>query len=351
MKKVIIFAAVIILLASASALFAQTVQNVELHGYMQNRFSSNPDGLSKFSVERVSLSAIGKLPENRTAYVEVYFLPNVTAAASTYLESAYVESPFAGGKLRFGKGRQQNFGITPTYGNRKTTQYPIVSSVFTQDRIVGMQYMYKKDKTYIGASVFGDLRVGQKNAGSLPSPDPTQILPYWTESDVPSNNPGKVAASLKVGIEESKWSAHVSGLIGALNRNNLALISTPYGETSTSTKHSRFGIDATFNPAPFFISGEYYNGTYGFLKLTGWQLVAGYEPIDKTRFYIRYGELDYNKDSVPGTASTYKPRQLMFGVVQPISKGLWAEFNYEKNTEKGGNVKNDLIIFEIFTAF
>ena len=355
MKKVIIFLAVVMLLISASALYAQGVQNVELHGYMQNRYSANPDGLAKFAVERVSLQVTGKLPENRIAYVEIYFHPTAPSPAAeqyrTYVESAYIESPFAGGKLRFGKGRQQNFGIVPTYGSRKTTQYGLLAETFTQDRIIGMQYMYKKNKTYIGASVYSDLRIGSRNIGDLPVADAQQIVPHWAERDVPANSSGKSAASLKVGYEESNWSAHVSGSVGALNQNNLAAINAPYGTTSTNTKHNKFGVDATFNPAPFFISGEYYEGTFSFLKVKGWQLIAGYEPKDKTRFYVKYGLLDYNQGPVEGVAATFEPRQLMFGVVQPISKGLWAEVNYEKNTENGGGVKDDLFVFEVFTAF
>jgi len=137
-----------LLMSLATGVVAQTIQNVELHGYIQNRFYVPQAASARFGIDRVSLSAKAAIGETMTGYVEIYHHPNLPAVAAaeqfrTYIESAYLEAPLGTGRIRMGKGTQLNFGITPAYPNRKTSQYGIIPETFTQDRIVGFQYTQK----------------------------------------------------------------------------------------------------------------------------------------------------------------------------------------------------------------
>ena len=186
MRKAIGKGIVVILLLSCvvSGVLAQTTPSVAVHGYMQNRMYTNPNGIARFAVERVSLSAVATLPEDRTGYLEVYFQPwapdtvgtSPTTGGNaalgeqgrTYLESAYLDSPFANGRIRIGKGRGLNFGLTPAIPNRKTSQYNILAETFTQDRVQGLQYDWKNGTTDFGASLYTDLRLENRQIGATP---------------------------------------------------------------------------------------------------------------------------------------------------------------------------------------
>lgn len=356
----IVFAAVLLSLA-ATCVTAQ----VEVHGYMLNRFYMNPSSSARFAVERVSLSALAKLGEDGNAYVEVYFHPWIPAATAaeqfrTYLESAYVDLPFAQGRIRIGKGRQLNFGLTPSYPNRKTSQYGILSETFTQDRIQGFQYAYKKGAFDWGVSLFSDQNLGTRDAGGFPGAIAADVVKHVVDKDIPSDISGKLALAAKFGWTGPRYQLHFSGATGKLNPNQLGTVApfVPAGVTNTNTDHDKFGVDAVYKSGPFVVQGEWYTGNFSLVKITGYQLVAGYEPKDKARFYVKYAAL--NNDFGPPNPNPTNPitwdiQQLTIGVVQPIRKGVWAELNYERNMERpqGGaaSVDNDILFVEFFTGF
>ncbi|MCL5104430.1 MAG: hypothetical protein M1133_09995 [Armatimonadetes bacterium] len=366
-------------LCLAAPVIAQTAAPapppVELHGYMLNRMYANPDSSARFAIQRVSLSAQGNLPGDKIGYVEVYFHPWVTDAVlpasaganntqftgeqgRTYLESAYLDMPLGSGRLRIGKGRQLNFGLTPTYPNRKTTQYYTLSQTFTQERIQGFQYAYKKGIFDAGASLFTDLRIGNtKIGGDLPNAEATKTVRHFVNKDDSANNSGRMAGAIKLGVSTPCLKAHLSGMVGSLQQVDANFIAAQYGATaSTIKRHNAFGADAMFSKNQFVASGEWYTGDFSFLKITGYSVMAGFEPKDKTsrRYYVRYSAL--NNDQAPTSNQyTWNTQQLMFGVVQPISKGVWIEANYEKNTEDPGggaaSINDDVFLVEFFTGF
>ena len=171
--------------------------SVDLHGDMQNRLYANPDTSARFACERVSLSAVGHIAPTQTAYVEIDYQPwvtnntgptypntanqltppiinnegqNITTAQGTvYLESAYWDTALGTGDLRIGKGRDLNFGLTPSYPNRKMTEYSILEETFTQDRIQGMHDTYKKHKLDGGVTFFTDNRLEFRTIGDFPA--------------------------------------------------------------------------------------------------------------------------------------------------------------------------------------
>lgn len=377
-----VIAAALMLSLLAFPALAQGLQSVELHGYMQNRFYANPNYSARFVTERISLSAVGQLGTDGTAYMEVYYHPwltdrtftnpfGATATADefrTYVESAYVDLPLERGRIRFGKGRQLNFGLTPSYPNRKTTQYGILAETFTQDRIVGAQYSMKTGSFDIGFSAYSDLQVETRKIGefagstnttvppSAPSPNViVTTVQHLVDKDDPGEISGRLAASTRIGITKPNYQFHISGATGGLAQNDANFIAQQYGLANTTDKtHNKYGADGSYTYGPWVVQGELYQGNFSFLQITGYQVLLGYQPKDRMRAYVRWSALN-NDRSPNANQTTWDTQQLKVGVVQPIRKGVWAEVNYEKNTENPGaglaERDNDMLFLEVFTGF
>jgi hypothetical protein len=374
-----IFVALMLSLLAGGA-FAQALQNVELHGYVQNRFYANPSASTRFVTERVSLSAVAKLADTGLAYVEVYYHPWYTnrvipsqfvapnpsdpstygtaEEARTYLESAYVDLPLGAGRIRLGKGRQLNFGLTPSYPNRKTSQYGILSETFTQDRIVGAQFSMKSGTLDGGCTLFTDQPVWVRKIGDFAGAvTATDIVQHLADRDVPGATSGRLAFAARFGVTTPTFQAHVSGCVGGLNRSQLLPVSDAFNRvaTNTNTDHNKFGVDTIYSAGRFVAQGEWYTGKFSFVELSGYSVLVGYQPKDKMRAYVRWSAMDSNQSPILAKTASWPVQQLTFGVIQPIAKGIWAELDYEKNmaSEPTGsaNIDNDLLFLEIFTGF
>lgn len=359
--------AVLLVVCAGGCAFAQAVQDIELHGYMLNRFYANPDSTARFAMERVSLSAVGKLGQDGTAYIEVYYHPWLTdrvlgtapnqftaEQGRVYMESAYVDLPWAGGRIRIGKGRHLAFGMTPSYPNRKTTQYGILSETFTQDRIQGFQYVYKKDALDFAASLTTDLRIGSRSAGEFPGVESSKVVRHFCERDDNANLSGRLAGSVKLGVSKPNVQAHISGAVGKLVQADADFIGGQYGFSAganTNRDHNKWGADVIYNWGPYVAQSEWYQGNFSFLKVTGYNVLVGYQPKEGRKAYLRWAALNNDRPTNPERPLTWDIQQFTVGIVQPIRKGVWAEFQYEKNKEKGGSVDNDLLFVEFFTGF
>lgn len=342
---------------------AQTTPSVELHGYMQNRFYAPPSASSRFVSERLSLSAVGKLTPDINAYAELYFHPWITDSVlaaqqfRTYLESAYVDLPLGPGRVRVGKGRQLNFGLTPSYPNRKTSQYGIISETYTQDRIVGAQWSMKKGTVDGGLSLFTDQNLSTRGegdfAGAIPNVD---TVPHLVDKDIPGSISGELAVSGRFGFTTPRWQGHVSAMTGQYSATQLGTINTAFATpTNTNTDHNKFGVDTIYSAGNFVAQGEWYTGNFSFLGITGYQVLVGYQPKDKDRWYVRWAALNNDVAPIVGTPTTYNTQQLTFAYVHPISRGVWIELDYERNLESvptgGASIDNDLFFVELFTGF
>ncbi len=390
MRKVYLVVAILLLSLIAVSAFAQGIQNVELHGYIQNRFYANPSTPAEVAVQRVSLSAVGKLGTDGQVYVEVYYQPwgpdyvvssagspplatNVGAITAdefrTYLESAYVDLPFAGGRIRIGKGRQLNFGLTPSYPNRKTTQYGILAETFTQDRIQGIQDRCQQGYFSIGERpCYADQSVGtgfnSRFIGEFPGFGPDNVVAHVADRDIPGEISDRLAVSSRVGISTPCFQIHVSGATGGMDQSDLAQFNaaataiTPFGfgtPNNTNTDHNKYGVDSIYSSGPFVAQGEWYQGHFSFLGITGYSILAGYQPAGKQRAYVRWDALNNDQPATADNQLSWNTQQLTFAFIQPIRKGVWAELEYEKNMESPpagvASVKNDLLFVEFFSGF
>ena len=354
---------------------------VEIHGYMLNRMYTNPSMSARFVTERFSLSAVAKLGEDGTAYVEYYFHPwltdqvvsngltnvgvspagtNVTAEQSrTYMESCYVDLPLGPGRIRIGKGRQLNFGLTPSYPNRRTSQYGILSETFTQDRIQGFQWSAKSESLDGGVSFFTDQDLGTRDIGGCASAIAgVDIQSHIVDKDNGANISGRMAVAGRIGVTRPSFQLHASAAVGGLNPAQLVPVNSAGSgwnrPANTNTDHNKFGVDTVWSSGPFFIQGEWYTGKFSFLGITGYQLALGWQPKDKPRYVVKWAAMD--NDKAPTTNSrTWNVQQLTLGYVYPIRKGVWIEINYEKNmtSNPAGTTapKTDMLFTEFFTGF
>lgn len=386
MKKAV---AVLMLLgiAAAVAMGAEVAPGVQFHGYMQNRVYAAPGAQLEFRSERISISAAAALPEQSNAYVELYYHPWApTQTSGIYLESAYYDTKAGEGRLRIGKGRRQTFGITPAYPNRKTSNYGIVCEAFTQDRIQGVQYMLQKGVLDCGIALHTGYRLGYRNIGEIPGDSDRNVthqVPHLAFRDASSgggspsrlNSKPEVSArlggkwdggikagiSLSVGRLDDKDLANLNG-VGPLASdelrptNPITGVKAPYLlPTATSKSRRVWGLDFTAPlPHDFVAQGEFYKAKVSDLKYKAWNLLAGYAPTGGWKFFARYGKQDM--DMVPNdNPLSWDVKQLSISAVQPLRKGLWIQYEYERNSESppvgAGTVKNAVFFVELFSGF
>ncbi|MDH7601749.1 MAG: hypothetical protein QHI38_06335 [Armatimonadota bacterium] len=344
--------------------------SVEVHGYILNRLYTNPSMSTRFVTERISISTIAKLSEDATVYTEIYYHPWVTdrvlgqapnqytaEQGRVYFESAYVDLPLGSGRIRIGKGRQLNFGITPSYPNRRTSQYGIFAETFTQDRIQGFQWYAKKGYVDGGLSFFTDQNLGTRSigecAGAVAGID-TQS--HICDRDNSANNSGRMAVSAKIGMTKPNFQWHISGCVGRLNPNQLGPVQpfVPAGVTNTDTTHNKFAADVVWNSGPFFVQCEWAKGRFSLLGITGYQISVGWQPKGKPSYVIKWAALNNDKPPTDNPI-TWNVQQLTLGYVHPIRKNVWLEINYEKNMTSNptgyADPDNDILLWEIFSGF
>ena len=350
---------------------AVAAPSMEVHGYVQNRVYLAPGANAEFRTERVSLSATAGLPNESTGYLEVYYHP-WASASGLYLESAYFDTPAGDGRLRIGKGRRMTFGITPAYGNRRTSNYGIVGEAITQDRIQGIQYMLNKGNLEVGATVQTAYRLGTRAVGEIPGDtvrNATHSVPHLSFRDLPGELSNKLEFAGRVG---GKWNnglrAGASLSLSTLDNRDIANLSTssagntlsPGGTPAlvpgaTSKTRNVWGLDAMYKmPSGFLVQGEFYDVKVSSLKYNAWDVLGGYEATNGWKYFVRYSQ--QNMDT-PATANplTWDQRQTSLSVVQPLNKGLWLQYEYEINDEEPlagiSKVKNNLFFVELFSGF
>ncbi len=383
-------------LASALALAAEGPPAVEIHGYVQTRYYINvtedavrtPDGVvsdvEKTSflepAERVSLSGLARLPENRIAYAEVYvhhWLPS-TDQAYLYLESLYLDSPQAPGvKFRIGKGRDFTFGLTPVFGTRKTSNYSAVAEAFTQDRVLGFQYLDTRGKNTFNLGVFNSERVGQRFSGMTAGKQLDEgsiartTVPHLAVRDLPADRSGALQGSARLARQLSPTlSVGISGRLGNLDNTDRAFLAKHFVDKDITSTRRQYGLDAVYSDAPWYATAEYYGGSTGGVGQTGWQVLLGVEPSAQCTLpwrsfssackglYVRYGELKVNSTPTVDPL-TWDTKQFSASYVFPFKfkgplSGKWLQFEYERNTESPpagvSDIPNNVMFLELFTA-
>lgn len=359
--------------------FAADAQPVQMHGYLQNRGYLAEGGNAEFRSERISISALAALPEDSSAYVEVYYHPALPTAG-LYLESAYYDTALQQGRLRVGKGRRLNFGIVPAYPNRKTSNYGIVSEAFTQDRIQGVQYNIQKDSLDVGVSAHTAYRLGSRNIGEIPGDDvrnAAHVVPHLCMRENSGTSGilsrhlqlsgrlgGKWGTGLKAGLSYSYAALDArdlanmnatTGVLAPTNPSTGVAPTNPLGGGFTSKKMNIWGVDATYkSPCGLVLQGEYYSAKVSDLEYAAWNAVLGLEMKSGWKFFTRYAEQNMNTPLTDNPLS-WDTKQISVSLVQPLRKALWIQYEYEfnmENTDVGRDViDNNIFFVELFTGF
>jgi hypothetical protein len=394
----LLVAMLLVLLCGAISLAeeAQGPPTIEVHGWAQTRYYvnstvdatreesgelTNVEKKSHLEYERLDLNATARLPEGKVAYAEVYIHPWLSHSDPSwlYLESLYLDVPAGpGAKFRIGKGRNQAFGIVPSYGIRKTTNYSPVQEAFTQDRALGIQYMQKNGRDSINFGIFNAMRVGARLIGmtadgqtDLGSQANTTVA-HLCDRDTPADRPGNLEFSARLARQFGPTNIGVSGRIGRMDATDQAYLASKFATYEGLETRTRYGLDATFAKMPFYGALEWYAGNTGGIGQTGWSILLGLEPTSQCSapwedlsgackgLFLRYGQLDID---VPETSSsiTWDTQQLALSYVYPLRLGnhklspKWLQIEFERNTEDAPegyeDIPNNVFMVELFTAF
>ena len=108
MVRAVLLVMCLVVLLSAAA-YAVDMKDIQIHGFMRNRFYANPDSSARFTTEEISLVTKAKVSGYSETYVEIYYHPQVPSPGAEqyrpYVESAYYDTQLGSGHFRIGKGR------------------------------------------------------------------------------------------------------------------------------------------------------------------------------------------------------------------------------------------------------
>jgi hypothetical protein len=401
--------------AAACAAEQQGPPAVEVHGWMLTRYYVNTvvdatrDSLGRITskqeedavkTERISLSGLARLANGKTAYAEIYIHPwlmnfnpqpgtplapvkAATEPSALYLESLYVDIPAGpGAKFRIGKGRNMAFGIVPTYGNRKTSNYSPLAEMYTMDRVLGIQYMQTRGKDSLAFAILNSPRPGTRSIGQAADVQldrntlSTTTVTHLTDRDVPADRSGELEFSTRLGRQMGVVNTGISGRIGAMDKTDAAFLASKFPTYNGSNRTLlRYGLDTTYSAMPFYGTFEYYAGSTGGIRHSGWAVLLGVEPSAQCTapwrsmsgackgLFVRYGALDIDVPPIADVKKsiTWDTRQLAVSYVYPLrmkrytSLPKWLQFEYERNKDEapGGlqEIPNNLLFVELFSAF
>jgi hypothetical protein len=383
--------------AVAAAIAAEGPPAVEVHGWSLTRYyvdtvvndTRDSSGVitnkvedSHLEWERFSLYAKARLPEGREAYAEVYihpWLPN-DDPSFLYVESLYLDVPLApGAKLRLGKGRSTAFGIVPSYGTRKTSNYGPLCETFTMDRAVGLQFMQTRGNDSLNVGLFQSQRPGSRLIGMAADSQLDQgsagrtLVSHLTNRDTPADRSGRLELSARYGRQMGDINVGVSGRGGELDDVDAAFLAAKF-PTYNGTNRTRLytGVDATYKKMPWIAAGEWYGGSLGGIDQSGYAILVGVEPSAQCTgiwreispackgLFVRYTNLDIDTPPVLTNSLTWDTSQWAVSYVLPIKikylpLAKWIQIEFERNEEDvpagGDDIPNDVIFAELFSAF
>ena len=384
-------------LALATAEEAQGPPAVEVHGWSLTRYyvrttvdaTQDSSGVitdeekdSHLEWERFSLSGKARLSNAKEVYGEVYIHPWLVNdhPSFLYLESLYIDIPAApGAKVRIGKGRSNAFGIVPAYGSRKTSNYSPLAESFTMDRALGIQYLQQRGNDSVAFGIFNSQRPNLRLIGHAADSQidrgsvPWTTVMHLTDRDSPAKRSGNLEVSARLGRQMSDLDLGISGRTGALDADDAAFLAGKFPTyNGTNRTRMRYGLDATYKRMPFYGTFEYYGGTIGGIRQSGYAILLGVEPSKKCTgiwremsgackgLFVRYVNLDMGTPPVVNNTFTWDTEQLAVSYVLPLRckylpLAKWLQFEYERNKEDvpagADEIPNNMFFVELFSAF
>ena len=345
---------------------AQAADGLELHGWVANRFYGEP-GSAHFQAERISLYVSKDIDENLKAYIEYYYHNwanlKTDKGSPWMLESAYVNfTDKKGNQLRIGKGRVFCFGLVPTYGNRKHSEYGLVAETFTQERSVGLQYFGSTadKKLDFGIALLNALPPSTRFSGT----DQAFFRDEPVVSHLADKGDGKnLAGSARIAVPVmAGGKLGLSYRTGKLTKADLTFLGSKdlLDRGAHSDTNNQWGADFNYKHKSGVVAqAEYYGAKMSSLDFNGWDALLGYEPADPmgVKYYARYGKLDLDPPAVTSSSYTWDQTQWIVSLVKPLRKGkpVWLQVEWISNDETPpsgtSKVDNDVFFVELFTGF
>jgi len=367
LKKIVLATALTALVSGLlpGTLFA--ADPVQVHGFLLARTIVTNNQYSE-RIDRYGFQFAQKVDDEFDWLVETYIHPTEADARSRlYLESAYLNWHLKNTvpwdfNVRIGKGRNYTYGITPSYSNRRTTDYSLYSEAFTQMRVVGFQTFsnFADNKVQLALALINPYAMKSRPVPDFPLGNFINIPICDRDNDMSLNQ--RVGISGRLGYKDK------IAVLGAINVGVDGYASeTGADKTAGGVKQknsvTRMGVDAEFKmesgimaqgqftmaQTPCDLDGNALNGTEKLLSHNGGEVLVGYEQ-PKYGLYARYGVLNYD--------DKYQAlNQIMVSAVYKIRPAihfrLEALINGEKEDAAKGfkKVDNDVIMFETLFAW
>lgn len=360
LSRVLLLAVVALLIGAIAWAEVPVVANntAKIGGYTRLRYLILPDEADTFRFDELSLTVKNDFSEKIFGMVGAL----IYGGSTFYLEHAFVgiKGLPLNGMMYIGQTRNYAFGLTPAYGNRKTSNYGIVSDAFTHDRILGVQYLGKADKLDFSAAIYNGYSISNRAVGEGASnirflADRDSTLGTFQGRDASDNK--EVAA--RVGISGINGvTAGLSASVGRLSSTDLTFMRTNVKADYDSRTKNRVGLDAKYTYEAFLAQAEFYQGKTSGLSHNAWQLLGLYKiPYEKDKtidVYARYGTV--NPD-IEATASTYtwELKQTVAGAIYYFTKTMWLQTEIEINDENPVDgiekIDNNVYFTEFFVGF
>ncbi len=359
LARVLWLAIVLLILGTIVWAEAPVVANssAKIGGYARLRYLVLPNEADTFRFDELSLTLKNDFNEKVFGMIGAL----IYGGNVFYLEHAYlgIKGLPLNGMLYLGQTRNYAFGLTPAYGNRKSSNYGIVSDMFTHDRILGIQYTGKVNMVDFSAAVYDGYAIGNRAAGEGVNKvnflaDRGSNLGAFQGRDANDNK--EMAA--RCGVSNmGGFSGGVSGSAGRLSAADLTFVKTNVKADYTGKIKNRFGVDAKYNVGPLLVQGEFYQGKTSELKHNAWQALALYKiPYqDKTiDVFGRYGAVNPDLEAT-ASSYTWKLKQTVAGVVYYFARNIWLQTELEFNDESPmagiEKINNDLYFTELLVSF
>src|SRR3989339_1655294 len=331
-------------------------------GYIKTRALWIDEDVTTFRFQEWYLSLNRQLSSKANASVGAYLY----GGNQFFLGDAFVDlrnMPMEmSGIWRIGVSRNYSFGLVPTIPNRKTSNYGIVSGMFTEDRVIGVQYLSMTSTIEVNIAAHNSYELGVKTVG-----EGINTVTFLADSDNTfsvfqrnDNSDSKEVSARIAYISANSFDIGVSGAYSVLPETEIAALNTILGTDYVSDKKIRAGLDFMCTELnPIILQGEIYNGWTSDLKHTAWQALTGYMfKKDNKPFvdiYARYGENNPIIDTNPAIQETWKLRQTVLAVKYMFTPGvslqLEGEINKQRTRGGAANIPSSAAFLELMFLY
>jgi hypothetical protein len=350
-RALIIGIASLLLLGMATAAIAQ----VQVHGFLLARtIVTNTNYGAR--IDRYGLRILQKVDDEFDLLTEVYIHPSEADARSrVYMESAFLNWHLKNRlpwdfNVRIGKGRNYCYGITPSYANRRTSDYTMYSEAFTQLRVTGFQTFSNFGNVQLALALINPYTLSSRQFPDFPLGKSIPIPICDRDNDTAAIR-NRVGISGRLGYKTSLFNVGASGYVSQTGPDKV-------GGVKQKNSMNRFGLDGevklenglmaqgqfTIATTAWDLNKNAADGRETDLSHNGGEILVGWEK-NKSGLYARYGMLTYD-DKLQGL------NQIMLSGIYKIRPNIHLRLEALINGEDEDNAKgwvkcnNNVLFYE-----